>query len=137
MGSEETRRTENGRSVRIALASALVVALAAPSSAVRVPGGGTCGSKPCWRVAGAGCRYRNRTATPDGVAALKLRASGGGELSVQLKAKGANLRLPSLDLGMPVTVQLLVGDADAPECWQAVFTSALRHDGVVFRATQP
>lgn len=107
-----------------------------PVVALRVPGGGTCGNKACWRRAGGGSRYRDKAATQGGVSALRLRSSR-GELSVRLKARGANLRLPPLDLAMPVVAQLLVGDDETATCWQAVLDTARRHDARVFRATQP
>jgi hypothetical protein len=61
-------------------------------AAMRVPAGGLCHGKPCWRAGANGFNYRNRDGTPDGITSLTLRAGGTGK--AQMKAKGAGNALP-------------------------------------------
>jgi hypothetical protein len=111
---------------------------AQPVLAGAVAAGATCGSKPCWRRLGAsGARYKSKTATPDGIALVKLEVAAGGELRLLLKGKGAALPDPSLPLATPVTVQLAIGEGAAGACWQAIFAGASRSTDVVFKAAAP
>jgi hypothetical protein len=97
--------------------------------------GGTCAGRPCWRHAGTtGYRFKNRAGTPQGIRALKLGASRGGELKLALSAKGPNVAVPPLALVPPVRVQLQVADDHTTVCWEAVFSSASRNDARLFKA---
>jgi hypothetical protein len=101
-----------------------------------VPPGGTCAGKPCWKALGGnGYRYRDKAGTPDGLTDVKLRLSTVGKTQVLVKGKGARLPMPAMGLSLPVTAQLLVGDATTSSCWDARFESALKNDGTQFRAT--
>ena len=68
-----------------------------------------------------------------------LKAGDAGSAKVIVKGKGANLPTPTLTLTLPVTVQLLIDDGMATECWQTTFTGpAIRNDAVrgLFKAKQ-
>jgi hypothetical protein len=86
---------------------------------LRIPAGGMCGAKPCWRSAGAkGFIYRDRELTPDGVAKLVLVPDPGGSARILLKAKGGLLPLPGLGgLDLPLVAQLQANG----RCWAATF----------------
>jgi hypothetical protein len=101
--------------------------------------GGSCGGRPCWKTLGGagGYRYKNPSATPDGLTDLKLKIAGQGELQLVLKGKGADLSLPALGFTTPVTLALVLDDAVGTSCWQATFTTALRNDAALFKATTP
>ncbi len=100
--------------------------------------GGTCGSKPCWKTQSTkGFAYRNRAGSSDGIAAMKLKAGVTGAAKVQVKATGAAVGLPTLPLTMPVTVQLLIDDGMATQCWQTTYTGIASSSSTAkFRAKQ-
>ena len=108
---------------------------AQPLVAGAVLAGGTCGSKPCWKSIAGGYRYNNKAATADGITDLKLRLSASGELHMVVKGKGAALPLPTLGLTTPVHVQLVIDDGTGKTCWQSSFTSTLKNDAAIFKAS--
>ena len=111
-----------------------------PIVALGVAGANECGLKPCWRGVGSaaapvGLRYRHKAGTPDGITDVRLRARR-GELAAFVKAGGAALAMPPLDVTLPVKAQLVVGDPARPVCWQSVFATAIRNDTTVVKVTQ-
>ncbi len=64
---------------------------------MRVPGGGTCRGKPCWRAHASGFTYRNPDGIPEGVRSLILRAGAEGKAQMKAKGAGDTLPLPALD----------------------------------------
>jgi hypothetical protein len=84
-----------------------------PLIARNVLPGGTCGSKPCWKVVAGGYRYRNKVVL--GRRRDVAPVTGAGEL-VLLIRKGAALDVPSLDFLPPIRLQLLASDAGVT-CW--------------------
>jgi len=89
-----------------------------------VSSGGTCAAKPCWKATGTkGFAYKDKAGTSAGVTGLKLRSGVDGKAGLRVKGAGSALGVPTLPLTTPVTVQLLVGDEMASECWQTTFTS--------------
>ena len=110
-------------------------ASAQPLLASTMVSGGACAGRPCWRRAGtAGYRFKNRLGTPQGIRALKLGASRGGELKLALSAKGPDVAVPPLALMPPVRVQLQMTDEHTTVCWEAVFPTAARNDARLFKA---
>jgi len=100
-----------------------------------VLGGGTCGSKPCWKALGSGgYRYKNKAGSVDGFTDVKLRVSSGGEIGLVVKGKGAGLSMPVLGLVTPVQLQLLVRDGSGTTCWESRFTGAVKNDPALFKA---
>jgi cysteine-rich repeat protein len=108
----------------------------APSLAarLRIPGGGTCHGKPCWKASGNGTlTYGDKDATPDGVTQATLRPGSDGKAQIQVKARGLALALPTLPLaqGPAVVVQLR---SSTGACWgQAYAAPAARNDGAQFK----
>lgn len=98
-----------------------------------VPSGGSCGARPCWRIAGGGFRYRNGAATPAGLTKIILKAGLDGQAGVVVKGRGPNLDLPPLPITPPVTIQL---QEESGPCWGATYqTGGVRlNDGERFRA---
>src|SRR5262249_50170986 len=78
-----------------------------------LPGGGSCGGHSCWTAKGAsGFRYKNSTATPEGITLATLRSGAAGKARAVLKGKGVHLSdrpsaLPLPVLPTPLHVQLL------------------------------
>ena len=99
-----------------------------------VPPGGTCGTKPCWRLVPGGYRYKNKLGSAHGVTDVKLRVSSAGELALLVKGKGASLDLPSLGFLPPVRVQLLASDAGGVTCWESTFAGAIKNEPTLFKA---
>ena len=104
--------------------------------------GGTCGTKPCWKLLGnalspKGYRYKNKDATPDGITDMKLQAGVADKAKLQVKGKGANLALPPLGLTLPVTVQLRISDGVTTECWQTTFSTSQDNTPAKFKAKGP
>jgi hypothetical protein len=101
-----------------------------PFTSARVPAGGTCGVKPCWKATGTrGFTYVDPERTPDGVLKLRLAAGEAGRAKIVLTAKGDGV--PSLSgLVAPVRVQLQ-GNG---RCWEAAFSVDRAAAPEVFRA---
>jgi len=98
-----------------------------------VPSGGTCNGRPCWRPTGAGFRYRNGAALPDGLTKVVLKPGSNGSAGAIVKGRGEPLDLPSMPITPPITVQL---QEESGPCWTATYeASGVRvNDGEVFRA---
>jgi len=86
-----------------------------------IPGGGQCGTKPCWKASASSFKYKNALRTPDGIQAATLKQGlTPGKASIKLTGKGDRLGLPALDgLAAPLTVQL-VGAGGG--CFEAVYS---------------
>jgi len=97
------------------------------TSELLIPGGGTCKKdEPCWRALrqtkhGTGFKFEDPRALHDGVTDIVFKSGLGGRSSLIVKAKGSNLRLPSLPVSVPLRVQLQASDGT---CWQASYTQA-------------
>jgi cysteine-rich repeat protein len=104
-----------------------------------VPPGGTCGGKPCWRVAGtgasAGYRYGDGSGARGGIRTITLKPGAAGKAAVIVRGKGARLAVPGLPLAQDpaVTVQLR---STAGGCWGTAYTPpASRSDASQFKDT--
>ncbi len=97
-----------------------------------VPGGGTCGSKPCWKANGKGtnAKYKDSAGTPDGIEKIVIKTGERGK--ILMKGSGPNLTLP-LPIGSftNLTTQLITGHGD---CWEAEFDDARKNDATSFKA---
>jgi hypothetical protein len=72
-----------------------------------IPAGGNCGTKPCWQTNPTAYAYRNRSAEPDGITSVDLKAGADGKPRAVVKGKGDLLSIPLLaSLTSPLTVQL-------------------------------
>jgi hypothetical protein len=94
-----------------------------------IPPGGTCGTRPCWKVLrNRGYKYKDPAGTAAGIRQIRLRSTGeDGRTAVIVKGRGANLVPPNLPLNLPVTVRL---GASNGECWAGTFST-----GGMFRNT--
>lgn len=96
---------------------------------LRVPGGGDCGGRLCWKALGDnGFKYGDPALTPDGVYKMLLKAGPDGRARLQVLARGPVLALPPqtngqiFDQDLSVVAQL-VNDAPGGTCWESRFTS--------------
>jgi len=102
-------------------------------TSVIVPGGGTCGSKPCWRASTSTLKYKSRDGAPEGMVGLTIKESlVAGKPRILAKAKGEHLVVPPLGgLASPVTVQLRTATG---ACFEAVYSAPFRkHDDRTFQ----
>jgi hypothetical protein len=101
-------------------------------STERVPAGGTCNGKPCWKETTTGFKYRNGQLTPDGVGKLILRQGiEAGKAKIVLKGQRENLNMPALPLTQPVRVQLV---NSLGTCWEATYSApAAKNDSTTFK----
>lgn len=109
-----------------------------PLHSARLAGGGTCGTKPCWKAVGAtGWKYASK-GNGDSITQLQLKAGGDGRSQVKIKGKGVTLAPPDPSLTPPVTVQLVGSDGATTRCWQTTFTTVVsRNDDLQFKAKGP
>jgi cysteine-rich repeat protein len=101
---------------------------------LRIPGGGTCHGKPCWKTSGNGTlKYADKDATPDGVTLAALRPGSAGKAQLQVRARGLALALPTLPFAQsPAVVVQLRSSSGA--CWGQTYTApAARNDGGQFK----
>jgi hypothetical protein len=96
------------------------------------PAAGAC-SGPCWRSVGMrGLNYADPTGTPNGIRRMVLRANREGRARMLLKAKGANLALPSLTMAQDPRIRVQLVNSDGA-CWEGSYSQpAVRHDQKVF-----
>ncbi len=89
--------------------------------AAKIPAGGSCDGKACWKDKATGFSYSDKEQTPDGISKLTLKAGTGGKAQVAVKGKGAPLPMtPIGDYTLPVTAQLRRDG----RCWEATFSTA-------------
>jgi CSLREA domain-containing protein len=97
------------------------------------PPGGVCGRKPCWKQTSSGFVYNDALLGPDGLQKVGLKAGpAAGKARITVTGKGANLRMPTLPLTLPVRVQL-TRDL-TPTCWDTTFSTSSRNTAAVFTA---
>jgi hypothetical protein len=94
----------------------------------RVPGGGTCGTHPCWRAKhdGPSFTYRDSGATNDGTRSLRILDSARRGARARFSGRGTGLSgrpfgLPTIPLPEALLVQL---QADGGACFESRHTSA-------------
>jgi predicted outer membrane repeat protein len=96
-----------------------------------VPGGGSCGGKPCWKAIGSkGYVYKDKAATQGGIRQIVLRAGDPGKGAVLVAGGGASLALPGpnaagipyLDMDPGVTIQ--IHESSTGNCWESSVGSA-------------
>ncbi|MEB2286120.1 MAG: right-handed parallel beta-helix repeat-containing protein [Myxococcales bacterium] len=98
-----------------------------------VPGGGTCGGKPCWKASSSSFKFADRNGSRNGVTQLTLRPGAAGKAQLQIKARGVNLAVPALPLAQSpaVVVQL---HAATGACWTQTYAApASRNDAAQFK----
>jgi len=111
---------------RIAGTPALVVA-------ARIPAGGVCAGKLCWRATKRGFRYADPNGAADGVTAVTLKEGLDGASQIRVKAVGSSLAMPTLPLAQDPAVTVQMTNA-LGECWDADFGApAIDDDETEFR----
>jgi cysteine-rich repeat protein len=99
----------------------------------KVPAGGTCNGKPCWKKAdGKGYTYIDKLRDPDGIDKFQVVAGTDGRAKIQVSGKDVNLQMPSLaGVALPLVVQVR---SDAGGCWGATFSVAQKKDAAQVKA---
>ncbi len=95
---------------------------------LEVPGGVTCGGKPCWKSSKKGFNYRDKNGALDEVA---LVSGAAGKAKVNAKGKGAELGFGAFPLTLPIIVQL---QASNEQCWSATYSSAKKNTSTLINA---
>jgi hypothetical protein len=99
----------------------------------RIPPGGTCAGRPCWKETTRGFKYIDKDATPDGIVSLSLKEGLEGHAQIKLKGSGINLGMPPLPLDQDSTVTVQLRN-DHGICWDADYTApAITNEQVEFR----
>lgn len=102
-------------------------------------GAGVAGGSSNWKpISTSGWKYKDGSAGGDGVFKVTLKGGSAGKSKLLLKAKGANLDLSALPLGLtgePLVTQLIRNDH--PTCWEAVFPALAKDDGSQLKAKTP
>ncbi|HEV7734095.1 MAG TPA: hypothetical protein VGR62_18130 [Candidatus Binatia bacterium] len=106
--------------------------------------GQNCGSKPCWRTAGAGYRYVDTASSADGVGKMLLKGAAPGKGSVTVKggnkaSKGQTSLPTGIASGLQApnaqaTVQVVSDDGI---CVEAVLTTITKNTALEFSAKKP
>ena len=116
---------------------------ATPSLALelKVPAGGTCGTKPCWKtISNKGYKYGDKTLSSDGVKKLLLKGDAPGKSKILIQAKDGNTPLPTLPLDPngPVIAQLSNSDPNLP-CYEETFlqSNVTKNNTTQFKAKTP
>lgn len=92
--------------------------------AARIPAGGTCAGKPCWKGNTLGFTYNDKERTPDGISKVSLKAGDAGRAKVALKGKGEPLKMTPVDeITLPVVAQL----RRSGRCWGSTYSTAIKH----------
>lgn len=95
----------------------------------RMPAGGECGGRPCWKALGErGFKYHDPALTPDGVHKAQLKPGPDGRARIQVIARGPVLAWPVQVNGRvlgqePLVVVQLVSDVPGGACWESRFSA--------------
>jgi uncharacterized delta-60 repeat protein len=96
------------------------------------PAGGTCGAKPCWKLAGTkGFKRKDPDALSEGLVSHLLKAGEAGKAQAVVKGKGERVGPPGLPLALPLRAQLQAFDAG---CFEARYSVAARNAPTFFKA---
>ncbi|MEO6025675.1 MAG: cellulase family glycosylhydrolase [Candidatus Binatia bacterium] len=92
-----------------------------------VASGGTCDGHPCWRASKTGFRYKDPSASAEGVRQVVLKAGAAGRSKIQVRAQGDTLTLPGLPFQQDpkVTVQLR---SSTGQCWEAAYSTPAKRN---------
>jgi ELWxxDGT repeat protein len=102
--------------------------------AAKIPSGGTCGSRSCWKETDSGFQYTNVSGTPDGLRTLVLKQGFlDGSARIVVQGRGTNLSLPALPLTQDPTVTVQLRSSTGA-CWTADFSSSVVNDAIRFKA---
>jgi cysteine-rich repeat protein len=104
--------------------------------------GGTCGSRPCWKVLGTkGFHYKNSNGNADGFTVATLKQVGMTQ-HITVIGKGANVPLPGpvsatryFSQSPRVTVAMF--KSATKECWQSDFLTSAKNTSTKFKAGLP
>jgi hypothetical protein len=92
---------------------------------MRIPAGGTCDGRPCWKATSAGFQYKRKGGFPHGITGLRLRAGAAGKSQFQASGKGDFLPLPGFaSITAPIEVQLRNNASGL--CWGATYSAPFR-----------
>lgn len=87
---------------------------------MRVPAGGTCDGRPCWKSVANGFVFKRKDGLPRGITRLMLRAGEAGKAQIQATGKGDFLPVPPLgSIAAPLQVQLRHRPSGL--CWGATY----------------
>jgi len=99
---------------------------------LRMPAGGTCAARPCWKASAKGFTYVHKDGVPDGVRKVSLLAGTAGKAKITLTAKHGPVPMPVLGaFAAPVRFQLQSNDG----CWEAVYGTPQVSTPELYRAT--
>lgn len=104
-----------------------------------VPAHGDCrnnfaaSEKPCWSVTSK-AKHKDRFLTPDGVQILQLTPSILPKARIKVVGKGANVPIAGLPWGLPLRAQIQNSDGG---CWEQLYGTAVKNDGLTFKAKAP
>jgi hypothetical protein len=100
-----------------------------PVLRLEVPGGGTCGTKPCWKSTAKGFSFKSKD---PGVRSISLVSGAEGKAKLTLSAEGAALPALGGALLDPVRARLTNGAI----CWEQIFTETevKKNDGTRYKA---
>lgn len=102
--------------------------------AFSAPAAADCDGKPCWRTSRHGFTYRDRAAAPNGLRAVRVRATAGQSAKMSVRGKGPNLPLTS-SLALPsLRVQLVATDGSGTRCWESNFDEPTTNTDTRFKA---
>lgn len=91
----------------------------------QVEGGGTCGTKPCWKGSSTkGWSYANKRGTSYGVGKAKIKL-GAGNAVLCVQGKHANLPVVPLPATLPLRAQF---QTSAGSCFDATYGTAVKND---------
>ncbi len=99
-----------------------------------VAAGATCAGTPCWRANDTGFRYKDPSATAEGVRQLVLKAGGAGRATIRVRAQGPKLALPAPPFAQDPHFVVQLRRADGGECWESRYGApAIRNTATRFK----
>ena len=97
---------------------------------MRVPAGGTCRNKPCWKkTSGSGFRYKDSNRLSDGIDTITLRQGNTGRARISILGRGEHLPFPSslLPFSQDSTVTVQLSNSE-DVCWQAEYSDPAKRN---------
>jgi hypothetical protein len=90
----------------------------------RIPAGGSCDGKLCWRATSSGFMYRNARGGGTGIKKVTLKTASAGKAKIIVTGGGAALAIPALPLLVDPTVRLQLTNSEG-RCWGATYGTAV------------
>jgi hypothetical protein len=104
-----------------------------PILGLRIPPGGTCGARQCWKESADSFRYSDRSGANSGIRSILLRAGSDGRAKISVRGRAGNVVFaPPLPLQQQNTVRVQL--SNGTKCWESIYSTHIANRPARFEA---